>query len=100
MNGLTHQQWIKLPGVKDVLNNVLNALFCVVAGQVVNVMRESQAHRVAGYRPTVTSHIKIPAAYKGGISLFVRKDSDVYKELIEAPELPLKEPEGACARQR
>ncbi|CAH1779784.1 unnamed protein product [Owenia fusiformis] len=66
-----------------------------VLGQVVNVIREHNTQRLPGFRPTLTSHITIPAAYRAGITLFVKKDSDVYKELMEAEELPLKDHENA-----
>ncbi|XP_077870178.1 uncharacterized protein LOC144363107, partial [Saccoglossus kowalevskii] len=67
-----------------------------VLGQVVNMIRErspqSMDYPVFGqqsYR-LMTTHIKIPAAYKSGITLFVQKSkSDVYEELQQAPELPI-----------
>ena len=59
-------------------------------GQVVNVMREQHMPKATGYRPNRTSHVKIPAVYRSGISLFAKTDSDVYKELLQAPKLPLR----------
>lgn len=58
-----------------------------VVGQVINILRESTAPWIPGYRRHLTSHVKIPAAYKSGISLFVHKNSDVYKELIKSKEV-------------
>lgn len=40
----------------------------------------------------LTSHIKIPAAYKAGISLFMRANSENLDELLSAPDLPVKQP--------
>lgn len=45
--------------------------------------------RVPGYRPQLTQHIHIPAAYRAGITLFVRADMDVYQHLKRVPNLPL-----------
>ena len=42
-----------------------------------------------GFPPQLTSHVTIPAWYRSGITLFVRRDSDVYHELADHPELPL-----------
>ena len=61
-----------------------------IVGQVVNAMRESNRPRIPGFRPQQTSHVLIPAFYKAGITLFVKKDSTVYNELLEAPDVPLK----------
>lgn len=58
-----------------------------VVGQVINILRESTAPWIPGYRRHLTSHVKIPAAYKSGISIFVHKGSDVYKELIKSKEV-------------
>ncbi|GAB1600768.1 uncharacterized protein LOC115209365 isoform X1 [Argonauta hians] len=60
-----------------------------VLGQVLNVLREARMLRVPGYRPQLTQHIRIPAAYRAGITLFVRADMDVYQHLTQAPNLPL-----------
>ncbi|CAI9716414.1 Hypothetical predicted protein [Octopus vulgaris] len=60
-----------------------------VLGQVVNVLREASMPRVPGYRPQLTQHIRIPAAYRAGITLFVRADMDVYQHLKHVPNLPL-----------
>ena len=48
--------------------------------------------QLALIRSQLTSHVSIPAAYKAGISLFVRANTDLLQELMDAPELPLKEP--------
>lgn len=65
-----------------------------VLGQVVNVLREEQALRRGSPGPisgkaTQTSHIKIPAAYKSGITLFVPTSNEpCYIKLRSDPELP------------
>ncbi|XP_077983047.1 uncharacterized protein LOC144437889 [Glandiceps talaboti] len=83
-----------------------------VLGQVVNMIRErtppaihypgpsfgQQSHGLGfgqqSYR-LMTTHIKIPAAYKSGITLFVKKSKhDVYNELLKAPDLPILEQSG------
>ncbi|KAJ8303000.1 hypothetical protein KUTeg_019396 [Tegillarca granosa] len=65
-----------------------------VLGQVVNVLREActaLSHQVPRYRAQLTSHISIPAAYKAGVTLFVRGDTELCTELFTAPELELKD---------
>ena len=57
-----------------------------------NVLRESSSS--SGLHQHLTSHIQIPAAYLPGITLYVRKDSSTYKELLEAPELPFVQEEN------
>ena len=70
-----------------------------VLGQVVNVLREEQALRRGPPAPapgkaTQTSHVRIPAIYQSGISLFVPVSNEpCYDELRSAPELPLVTPE-------
>ncbi len=54
-----------------------------------NVLREANRPRVPGFRPQQTSHVRIPAFYRAGVTLFVRRDSDAQRELQDAPELPL-----------
>lgn len=61
-----------------------------VSGQVVNIMREAFMPRLPWYRPPATSHVSIPAIYEAGITLYVQKDSEAYKEVMAAPELPLR----------
>lgn len=39
----------------------------------------------------LTSHIKIPASYKAGISLFMRANSEHLKELMSSAELSVKQ---------
>ncbi len=63
----------------------------VFTGQVVNVMRESNRPRIPGFRPQQTSHITIPAWYKAGVTLFVKKNTEVYEELLQSSDLPLKQ---------
>ena len=53
-------------------------------------MRESNRPRIPGFRPQQTSHIIIPAFYKAGVTFFVKKDSSVYRELLEVSDIPLK----------
>ncbi|GFN95270.1 Gyrb_0 protein [Plakobranchus ocellatus] len=60
-----------------------------VLGQVVNVLREFNMPSVPGYRLQVTSHISIPACYKAGITLFMRKDKAAWSTLLSAPDLPI-----------
>lgn len=64
-----------------------------VLGQVVNVLRESFAPQIPGCKHVCTQHVRIPASYRSGITLFVRRDSRAFQELISAPELPLAESE-------
>jgi hypothetical protein len=63
--------------------------FSLVAGQVVNVLREHNMPSVPGYRAQLTSHIRIPAVYRAGITLFVRHNSPQWRALCRASELPL-----------
>lgn len=63
------------------------------AGQVVNVLREacSLMTQVPGYRTQLTSHVAIPAAYKAGVTLFIRHNTDGYHELMNTPpDLPIR----------
>lgn len=60
-----------------------------VLGQVVNVLREFNMPSVPGYRLQVTSHVSIPACYKAGITLFMRKDKAAWSTLLNAPDLPI-----------
>ena len=46
--------------------------------------------QVLGVRAQTTSHISIPAVYKAGIILFMRANTETYEELLNAPELPIK----------
>ncbi|XP_025075968.1 uncharacterized protein LOC112553153 isoform X2 [Pomacea canaliculata] len=61
-----------------------------VLGQVVNVLREHNMPSVPGYRAQLTSHIRIPAVYRAGITLYVRHNSSAWKALRDACDLPLK----------
>jgi hypothetical protein len=61
----------------------------LLAGQVVNVLREHNMPSVPGYRAQLTSHIRIPAVYRAGITLFVRHNSPQWRALCRASELPL-----------
>ncbi|XP_062598330.1 uncharacterized protein LOC134259741 [Saccostrea cucullata] len=65
-----------------------------VLGQVVNVLREActaMYQQPTHYRAQLTSHIAIPAAYRAGITLFVRQNTEVAQELFSAPELEYKD---------
>ncbi|XP_070575087.1 uncharacterized protein [Ptychodera flava] len=72
-----------------------------VLGQVVNMIRERTPPAMdypgfgqQSYR-LMTTHIKIPAAYKSGITMFVKvSKEDVYNELHSAPDLPVLEQSG------
>ena len=44
---------------------------------------------VPGYRLQVTSHVSIPACYKAGVTLFMRKDKAAWATLLNAPDLPI-----------
>ena len=60
--------------------------------QVVNVLREEHALRRGNPSASVTqtSHVRIPAVYQSGISLFCNvSNTRCYNELRSAPELPL-----------
>lgn len=64
-----------------------------VLGQVVHMLREQYmpAEQMAAMKSQVTSHVCIPAAYKAGIILFMRANCLAMEELMQAPDLPLKE---------
>ncbi|KAL4233984.1 hypothetical protein ACF0H5_005639 [Mactra antiquata] len=63
-----------------------------VLGQIVHILREQSMYpdQMVNMKSLLTSHIKIPAAYKAGIILFMRANSENIDELMSAPELPLK----------
>ncbi|KAM9766804.1 uncharacterized protein ACNS7B_016826 [Menidia menidia] len=56
-----------------------------VEGQVRRMVQEEK--RECDHPKTM--HITIPAAYRSGITLFAQVETDLAKELLEAPELPL-----------
>lgn len=65
-----------------------------ISGQVVNVLREActaMYQQPPNYRAQLTTHISIPAAYKAGITLYVRQNTEVAQELFNAPELEFKD---------
>lgn len=39
---------------------------------------------------SITTHVTIPASYKSGITLFAYKESFLFKEIIQEPELSIK----------
>jgi len=59
-----------------------------VLGQVVNVIREEKA-AMKEDTVTLTSHVKIPASYSSGVTLFCQEaNEDGWRYLREAQELP------------
>lgn len=73
---------------------VITFVWILIVGQVVNVLREActaMYQQPPHYRAQLTSHISIPAAYKAGITLFVRQNTEVAQELFSAPELEFKD---------
>ena len=68
-----------------------------VLGQVVNVIREEHQGRgrqgpSRDSKRQLKQHIRIPAAYQSGISLFVLTSNEAaYRELSTCPQLPLME---------
>ncbi|KAK4299662.1 hypothetical protein Pmani_028084 [Petrolisthes manimaculis] len=62
-----------------------------VLGQVVGVLKEQAAPPVVQGRRHLTSHVAIPAAYKSGITIFMRSDNPNLNTLLQAEELPLLE---------
>lgn len=61
------------------------------AGQVAGVLKEQAAPPVVQGRRHLTSHVSIPAAYKSGITIFMRSDNPNLNTLLQAEELPLLE---------
>ncbi|XP_050732976.1 uncharacterized protein LOC127006739 [Eriocheir sinensis] len=62
-----------------------------VLGQVVGVLKEHAAPPVVQGRRHLTSHVAIPAAYKSGVTIFMRADNPHLPTLMQAEELPLLE---------
>lgn len=50
------------------------------------MLREEEAEEPSGAKLT---HIKIPAAYSSGITLFAVQQSELGQQLLSAAELPL-----------
>lgn len=63
-----------------------------ILGQVANMIREQQEGR-----RSMTPHIKIPAAYRSGITLVVDVKTAAYTLLSQFPELPLLNPLDTAA---
>lgn len=60
-----------------------------VEGQVRQMaMEEEGEEEEENNRPKMT-HIRIPAAYSSGVTLFAIRESELGQELLDAPELPL-----------
>lgn len=62
-----------------------------VLGQVVGVLKEQAAPPVVQGRRHLTSHVAIPAAYKSGVTIFMRSDNPHLPTLMQAEDLPLLE---------
>ncbi|TRY71936.1 hypothetical protein TCAL_11488 [Tigriopus californicus] len=61
-----------------------------VLGQVVNVLREHQTFvSDPQSQLELTQHIKIPAAYKSGVTLFMKRANEHVQELLTCPDLEL-----------
>lgn len=64
-----------------------------VLGQVVNVLREHQNFLGDPQSQLeLTQHIKIPAAYKSGVTLFMKTTNEHVQELLSCPDLDLLQP--------
>lgn len=61
------------------------------SGQVVGVLKEQAAPPVVQGRRHLTSHVAIPAAYKSGVTIFMRSDNPHLPTLMQAEDLPLLE---------
>ena len=65
-----------------------------VREQVDKVVKEETLLLLYGkelrHKELVTKYVTIPAAYRSGITLFVKKDSKAHQELLNAKELPVK----------
>jgi len=60
-----------------------------VLGQVVNLLREDRSSKRGQLSRALTSHIRIPASYKSGITFFCLSENLVTaKKLLEADNLP------------
>lgn len=61
-----------------------------VEGQVRQMATEEEGEEEEeeNNQPKMT-HIRIPAAYSSGVTLFVIRESELGQELLDAPELPL-----------
>lgn len=63
-----------------------------VLGQVVNVIREVQSSAPEGAMAMRTQHVRIPAAYRTGITIAALTGSEAHKRLTRACQLPLYKP--------
>lgn len=64
-----------------------------VMGQVVNILRQEES----GGQFTGPDHVKIPAAYRSGVTLCLPRSSPHFEELRDCSELPLLPLEGGAA---
>ena len=55
------------------------------------VLKEQAAPPVVQGRRHLTSHVAIPAAYKSGVTIFMRSDNPHLPTLMQAEDLPLLE---------
>ena len=53
-----------------------------------NVLREASDPPPPGVRRSVTSHVTVPAWYRSGVTLFMRRSSPHCADLLNEPELP------------
>jgi len=62
-----------------------------VLGQIVNVLREERCQKKGEISRVVTSHIRIPACYESGITLFCLTDNTpTVNKLLGVEDLPRK----------
>ena len=64
---------------------------CSISGQVVAVLREENS-KDSSANEMLTQYVKIPAAYRSGITLCMLEENRNLAVLMDAKELPLKEP--------
>jgi len=66
-----------------------------VLGQVVNIMREARSAE-KDESVTLTSHVRIPASYSSGVTLFCSADNEEGLTFLkESPDLPDNNNDGA-----
>lgn len=68
-----------------ILSNAF-VLFCLLGLGQVRQMVQEEGEEHEGPRLT---HIRIPAAYSSGITFFALRQSELGRELLSAPELPV-----------
>ncbi|XP_039872739.1 uncharacterized protein LOC120724553 isoform X2 [Simochromis diagramma] len=60
-----------------------------VEGQVRQMATEEEGEEEEENNQPKMTHIRIPAAYSSGVTLFAIRESELGQELLDAPELPL-----------